>query len=102
MNNEILLFSNKEATRVFLSVGIETIIDDNINNIRNEIKNAITSGARILIIDEDLNAEIKDIKEHYDNVIYPIFLSLPMEESKGNSLLELKEIIEKAIGFSIN
>ena len=99
---DIVLISSKESTRIFLSVGIETIINDDISTTRNEIKKIISLGAKIIIIDEDLTEEIKDIKEHYDNVMYPIFLSLPFGKSKNNSLLELKESIEKAIGFSIN
>ena len=103
MNKEIIVFSNKEATKIFLSIGIEAYISDNVTEIRNEIRNVIALGAKILIIDEELNEDIKDIKEHYDNIIYPIFLSLPMgESSSSESLNELKEMIEKAIGFSIN
>ncbi len=100
--SQIMCFSKSDNALILESVGVSVIIDNNEDNLKDNIKKSLNNDVKILLIDEDIQELIIDIKEKYDDVAFPIFISLPFKDKPtGKSLNEMKKSIEKAIGISV-
>jgi len=102
MTKDIYCFSKQENARVFQSLGIEVVIFSETEKLRESLKKTLNNNVKIVIIDEEIHDDISDIRDKYDEVAYPIFLTLPLcGKSTGQSLKDMKKTIEQAIGLSM-
>lgn len=98
---DVIAVTKNESFMILRSVGIEVYILENEEAFKEMIKQAVNNQTKIIIYDSESSLYVKELIEKYDENLYPIFLKLPTNIDSNDTLVELKNMIEKSIGISV-
>jgi vacuolar-type H+-ATPase subunit F/Vma7 len=85
---------------VYSLLGFEVVIVESKNAFSEAIK-LINNKPDIIVIDEVINNVISEIRNDYEESVYPIFICIPRKSSDSEKE-RFKELVSRAIGVDIN